>query len=281
MSLQRSNSDGVENILQRSNTATREELNTKCCLIRMQYHPITRISFEVIWRFMFIMDLFFDINLCLQFTTGSTIWWLFVLSFCIPYILTAIALFLPFHRRIIDTNTPILVQLGTTLLYIIFCLPSIVVLDLYVCTRLIITDLSTTRYFLYYWRLKTFVELVFEAIPQTVLLICIGLGLLDATGHDASNINVQILYGSLSMSILFLIWYCMLIYYGAQSTELSIYEYVYKYYVMQGMDMIPYQEAITQNLLSDFILKKENLTRREWKQLISNLFCNFSIVQFD
>merc|ERR1719204_2286204 len=45
--------------------------------------------------------------------------------------------------------------------------------------------------------------------------------------------------------------------------------------------MIPYQEAITQNLLSDFVLTTERLTTTEWKQLTSDIFLNFSIVRFD
>ena len=266
------------------NNVVREELNGKCCLIRMQYHPITRISFEVIWRLLFVLDLFTDIGLCLQYPMFSHIWWLFLSVFFIPYILSAIFLFLPFRRRLIDGENieiSIVLQILIIGLYSIFSLPCIFILDLYICTRLIITDLSTTRYFLYYWRLKTLIELTFEAIPQTVLLICIGLGLLDENDDDSNRINVQMLYLSLSMSILCFSWYCMLIYYGAQSTQLSIFEYLYKYYIMQGMDMIPYQEAITQNLLSDFILTSENLTLSEWTQLTTDLFCNFSIVKFD
>lgn len=49
----------------------------------------------------------------------------------------------------------------------------------------------------------------------------------------------------------------------------------------KGIDMIPYQEAITQNLLSDFVLTSENLTLSEWSQLTSDIFHNFSIVRFD
>eukprot|EP01084_Bolivina_argentea_P146939 257171_1 len=263
--------------------AARQELNKQCCLVRMQYHPCFRISFEVVWRLLFIMDLFFDVGLCFQYTKFTTPWWLFVSVFCIPYILSSIVLFLPFRRRITDRQNArsTIYEMIIIILYSIFCIPSIFILDLYICTRLIVTDLSTTRYYLYYWRLKTLVELTFETIPQTILLICIGLGLLDTGDSDASDINVQMLYGSLSMSLLSLIWYCMVIYSGAQSTRLSVYDYLFKYYIMQGIDMIPYQEAITQNLLSDFILTSENLTSSEWTQLIKDLFCNFSIVQFD
>ena len=39
----------------------------------------------------------------------------------------------------------------------------------------------------------------------------------------------------------------------------------------QGIDMIPYQEAITQNLLSDFVLTSENLTQSEWVQLTTDM----------
>lgn len=89
------------------------------------------------------------------------------------------------------------------------------------------------------------------------------------------------LYGSLTISVLYFLWYCLVIYYGAQSTQMSITGYLWRYYIMQGMDMIPYQEAITQNLLSDFILTSESLTLGEWDQLTSDLFRNFSIVQLD
>ena len=73
----------------------------------------------------------------------------------------------------------------------------------------------------------------------------------------------------------------MVIYYGAQGTGLPVMEYLWRYYIMQGMDMIPYQEAITQNLLSDFVLTSESLTLSEWAQLTADIFHNFSIVRFD
>merc|ERR1712013_174090 len=109
----------------------------------------------------------------------------------------------------------------------------------------------------------------------------IGMGVLRSDNESEVPINLHLLYGSLSISVLYFLWYCLVIYYGAQSTKMSICGYLWRYYIMQGMDMIPYQEAITQNLLSDFILTSESLTLGEWDQLTSDPFRNFSIVQLD
>lgn len=254
----------------------REELSRKCCLIRMQYHPLFRVAFEVIWRVLFLLDLVSDLSLCLSFNMWSPIWWLFASAFCVPYILSSVILFLPFHRRMADVVHPLILLP----LYALLSLPGIACLDLYICTRLLTTDLATTRYLLYYWRLKTLVELTFEAIPQTLMMIMIGLGAINNKDNEIP-INLHLLYGSLTISVLYFAWYCLVIYYGAQSTKMSICGYLWRYYIMQGMDMIPYQEAITQNLLSDFILTSESLTLSEWDQLTADLFGNFSIVQLD
>jgi len=230
--------------------------------------------FEIVWRVLFLLDTFFDIALILQYTAYSNIWFFFVIVFVLPYILLSIILFLPFYRRALsDERKGIVLQICIIFVYTVFVLPCIVILDLHICFSLIITDLSTTRYYLYYWRLKTLVELTFEAIPQTVILICIA--------SSNENINLNMLYGSLSISIVYLCYYCFVIMSGAKSTGLRICDYIYKYYIMQGMDMIPFQEAITQNLLSDFVLTSENLKSYEWKQLTKDLFLNFSIVKFD
>merc|ERR1719439_569302 len=100
------------------------------------------------------------------------------------------------------------------LIYAVLSVPCILVLDLYICTVLLTTDLATTRYLLYYWRLKLLVEQTFEAIPQTVLLLLIGSGILEHS--SAEQIDVRLLYGSLTISCACLLWYIMVIYYGAQ-----------------------------------------------------------------
>ena len=189
----------------------RQELQRKCCFIRLQYHPVSRVLFEVVWRLMFVTDLVTDVSLCLQFTPFTTLWCLFVAAFSIPYILSSVVLFLPFHRRLLSNHrcaTPLgraLMLISLLLIYAVLSVPCILLLDLYICTVLITTDLATTRYLLYYWRLKLLVEQTFEAIPQTVLLILVGSGILE---HSTSEqINVHLLYGSLSISTMCLLWY--------------------------------------------------------------------------
>ena len=73
---------------------------------------------------------------------------------------------------------------------------------------------------------------------------------------------------------MYFVWYCLEIYYGTQSTKMSICGCLWRYYIMQGVDMIPYQEAI------DFILTSERLTLVEWDQLTSDLFRTQSSVTF-
>ena len=152
-------------------------------------------------------------------------------------------------------------------LYLMILMPYLIGLDLYIYLVLTGKDLATTRYFLYYWRLKVIVEIMFEAIPQTVFILSTDL---------SDNVNPIIVILSLCTSIGIFLWSMLKIYRGGRTTGLGSWTYFKRYYIEQGIDMIPYLEAIVNNNLLELSLK-ENLQISEWKHMAKSLFFNFSI----
>ena len=100
------------------------------------------------------------------------------------------------------------------------------------------------RYFLYYWRLKTLSELLFETFPQTLVLMFI-------VTTTTNALDIRLLIISLFFSTVSLFYQLFLIKHGGKSSGMGVFKYLWKFYIMQGIDMIPFQDAIRQNLIRD------------------------------
>lgn len=129
-------------------------------------------------------------------------------------------------------------------------------------------------YVLFFHRTKSLCEVTFETIPQTFTMIII------AANTALAQIDSSLYFYSLSASFLNLFWQLSLIYTGGKQTQLGMKQYVWKFYIMQGVDMLPFQNAIIQNNISELKIR-EALSEKEWNSLIDSLFFNFTIVDFD
>eukprot|EP01083_Nonionella_stella_P137402 418063_1 len=217
-----------------------------------------------------ISDLILFVSLLLAGATNHYLKYLCILI--MPYIVLSILLLAPLTRRskklssllfTVDAKSqdedvelsgqtqklrivPTLMTPFWLPVYLAIMVPYLISLDFYIYFRLMGKDLATTRYLLYYWRLKTIVEILFEAIPQTVFLLT----------ADLSNVNPILIIFGLCSSIGLFCWSMFQIYEGGKQT---------------------YLEAIVQNNLIELTLKDDSMRVSEWKHMAKSLFYNYSV----
>ena len=267
-----------QQMLQRKvSTKQRKSLAEKSLFTRLAHHPILRQIYLTCARCISLSDQASDVLIFISLVrkhgigfhewTYATTYALFLL---LPYFVMSLLILPAIMRR-----AAIQLSLLKTKILVFICLPfyviimmiSLPLLDLYICFYLMFIDLATTRYYLYYWRLKTLVEILFETLPQTLFL---------STTHLLQSESTYLILFSLGASIGLLIWQFIKIFRGGHQTSLGFAGYLKKYYIEQGMEMIPYLDAIVQNNLIQLRII-EKFATYEWTLIARAIFFNYSI----
>ncbi|MES1912328.1 MAG: hypothetical protein MHM6MM_004619 [Cercozoa sp. M6MM] len=181
----------------------------------------------------------------------------------LPYIVLYLFLFRTYQIKILDVygHGSMCSFITLVFAYLIFGVPALIVTDMFIVTRFLLSDLKKTQYLRFYERSRHLCESLFESLPQIALQFYIFLN------PDSENGGIQISLWLLTLSLLGSLMSIgknmLAIYYGAKGNNVPFWFYARTLF-RAGVGIVPNLTAIRRGVVlkvsyKDFRLRQEQL----------------------